>query len=139
MNNLRRQYKVVVFVIVVCLCLLQTGTTSTAAAITATDVLQQRQAMNSSAINDIQTTSTVPYYTINGTVNPTTRTFTGTQTIVYTNRTTASLANIGLRLYPNLTDVGGTCILTSVKVNGRAVTPIFVHNGSSSPSRLQRH
>jgi len=125
MNNLRRQYKALVFVIVVCLCLLQTRTTSTAAAITATDVLQQRQAMHSSAINDIQTTSTVPYYTINGTVNPTTRTLTGTQTIVYTNRTTASLANIGLRLYPNLTDVGGTCILTSVKVNGRVVTPIY--------------
>ncbi len=110
---------------VFCLCLLHTDTSTSVAAITAPDVLQQRQAMHSSAVNDIQATSTVPYYTINGTVNPTTRTLTAAQTIVYTNRTSVALANIGLRLYPNLTDVGGTCILTSVKVDGSAVTPTY--------------
>jgi len=107
------------------LWLLHAGGPTPAAAISATDVLQQRLAMHSSAVNDIQATSTVPFYTIDGTVNPTTRTFTATQTIVYTNRTTVGLANIGLRLYPNLTDVGGSCTLTSVKVDGSAVTPTY--------------
>ncbi len=122
-----RLHKKIILFIFVSLVLLHTWVPAAAAGLNDTDVLQQRQAMHSSAVNDIQATSMVPYYTIDGTVNPDPKklTFTATETIVYTNRTSVALQNIGLRLYPNLTDVGGSCILTTVKVDGSVVTPKY--------------
>ncbi len=90
-----------------------------------TAIANQRAAMHTSAVNDVQTSNTSPHYTIIGTVNPTTRTLSATQTVVYTNRTATTLTTIGMRLYANLTDVGGRTTVTNVRVNGTVATPTY--------------
>jgi hypothetical protein len=104
-----------------------TGTASPANATTLTSgqVTNQRAAMHTSAVNDIQLSTTAPHYTIVGTVNPTTRILTATQTLVYTNRSASKLTSIGMRLYANLTDVGGRTTVNNVRVNGTAATPTY--------------
>ncbi len=102
-----------------------TASAARASTLTSGQVTNQRAAMHTSAVNDIQTSNTAPHYTIVGTVNPTTRTLSATQTLVYTNRTASKLTSIGMRLYANLTDVGGRTTVTNVRVNGTAATPSY--------------
>lgn len=102
-----------------------TASATNARTLTSSQVTNQRAAMHTSAVNDIQTSNTAPHYTIVGTVNPTTRTLSATQTLVYTNRTASKLTSIGMRLYANLTDVGGRTTVTNVRVNGTAATPTY--------------
>jgi hypothetical protein len=94
-------------------------------ALSRTAVTNQRAAMHTSAVNDIHLSNTAPHYTIIGTVNPTTRTLSATQTLVYTNRTASKLTSIGMRLYANLTDVGGRTTVNNVRVNGTVATPRY--------------
>ncbi len=102
-----------------------TESAARASTLTSGQVTNQRAAMHTSAVNDIQTSNTAPHYTIVGTVNPTTRTLSATQTLVYTNRTASTLTSIGMRLYANLTDVGGLTTVNNVRVNGTAATPSY--------------
>lgn len=102
-----------------------TASATNASTLTSGQVTNQRAAMHTSAVNDIHLSNTAPHYTIIGTVNPTRRTLTATQTLVYTNLTASKLTSIGMRLYANLTDVGGRTTVNTVRVNGTVATPRY--------------
>lgn len=101
------------------------GTTAHAGTISMADITHQRAAMHTSAVTDIVPSTDVPYYTIVGTVDPTQRSLTATQSVRYTNRSATPIATIGMRLYANLTDVGGSTSIRTVSVNGKTVTPTY--------------
>lgn len=101
------------------------GAKALAGGLSAGEIAHQRGAMHTSAVNDIAPTATVPVYTIVGSVNPSSRTLTATQTVRYTNRTTSTLATLGIRLFANLTDVGGSTTIRTLTIDGKSVAPTY--------------
>ena len=123
--NIRRLRRLFAGFMLLLGCTLHVQSVQPVVALSRTAVTNQRAAMHTSAVNDIHLSNTAPHYTIIGTVNPTTRTLSATQTLVYTNRTASKLTSIGMRLYANLTDVGGRTTVNTVRVNGTAATPRY--------------
>ena len=124
-RNTRRLRRLFAGFVLLLGCTLHVRSVQPVDALSSIAVTNQRAAMHTSAVNDIQLSNTAPHYTIVGTVNPTTRTLSATQTLVYTNRTASKLTSIGMRLYANLTDVGGLTTVNNVRVNGTVATPRY--------------
>ena len=83
----------------------------------------QQLAMHTSARADIARYLDVPRYRIVGTIDPTKRTWQATQTLTFRNQSGAPLSKLYFRLFPNLTDIGGSLTISSATVNG---APIMV-------------
>jgi aminopeptidase N len=60
-------------------------------------------------------------YSIEATIDPAARTFTGRERLEYTNRDTATLEQIYFHLYPNLPDFGGQLEIHTVAIDGQAM------------------
>lgn len=82
----------------------------------------QRLAMHPSTIGDIDAHHDVPFYQINGTIDPKGLTWQAHQTVTFVNQSGAALDHIYFRLYPNLADMGGDLTISAVHVNDTAVT-----------------
>lgn len=78
--------------------------------------------MHHSRVGDIAAHQTVPRYTIDGSIDPATRTWRGSLQVVYTNRTGVSLQTLVFRRYANLADLGGNTVMSDVRVDGIAAT-----------------
>ena len=78
-----------------------------------------------------------PRYDLALKINPVARQVVGTQQVIYTNRETAVLKDIALRLYPNTQYMDGQMDLTDVRVNDRSVKARFVtRNGRMDRSMV---
>lgn len=81
----------------------------------------QQLAMHTSARADIASHPDVPLYRIVGTIDPTKRTWQAIQTLTFRNQSGATLTKLYFRLFPNLSDVGGSLTISSATVNGATI------------------
>lgn len=91
-------------------------------------VTDQQAAMHTSARSDVTRHATVPRYQIVGTVDPSKRTWQGTQTLIFTNQTGAALRTIYFRLYANLPDIGASITLSNASINGNKTSVKYEAN-----------
>lgn len=82
----------------------------------------QRLAMHPSTVSDIDAHRDVPFYQINGTINPKELTWQAQQTVTFVNQSGGALDRLYFRLYPNLADMGGDLTIGTVQVNDAPVT-----------------
>ncbi|NBU63962.1 MAG: hypothetical protein EBS29_05600, partial [Chloroflexia bacterium] len=82
----------------------------------------QRLAMHPSTVGDIDAHRDVPFYQINGTINPKELTWQAQQTVTFVNQSGGALDRLYFRLYPNLADMGGDLTIGTAQVNDAPVT-----------------
>lgn len=89
------------------------------------DLAAQQAALLPAFASDIDRAGEWNRYTIDGTLDPATRTLNASQRIEYTNRDSVTLDAIYLHLFPNFSDFGGRLDVSNVTVDGVTVTPSY--------------